>query len=309
MSFRGPNTPLISAMASMMGSSMAPQPYHQMQGMQPMGGLLQMQMMPPMPGSLTPMGVTVPSGVTTISAPPVRNITLSSSQSSQSGPSLLGVYPGASPMFQQMAAATQDNNSQFRKPKPAPGTTITVFVGNITDRASDMLIRQLLSKCGTVNNWKRVQGANGKLQAFGFCEYCDQESAMRAVRLLLDFEVADKRLVVKVDPKTQEKLDEYMRSRGIIGKHLDEQTKEEDVIILQQLYTVLKEHEIELSKEPDLKERQRRYNTATKDPTKPENLSEMDLEDDKRSLIHREIDKFRDTYKVFIIKFRRFSQL
>ncbi len=24
----------------------------------------------------------------------------------------------------------------------------------------------------------------------------------------------------------------------------------------------------------------------------------MDLEDDKRSLIHREIDKFRDTYKV-----------
>ena len=25
----------------------------------------------------------------------------------------------------------------------------------------------------------------------------------------------------------------------------------------------------------------------------------MDLEDDKRSLIHREIDKFRDTYKVF----------
>jgi hypothetical protein len=29
-----------------------------------------------------------------------------------------------------------------------------------------------------------------------------------------------------------------------------------------------------------------------------QNLSEMDLEDDKRSLIHREIDKFRDTYKV-----------
>ena len=58
-------------------------------------GLFPMQMMPPMP----PMGVTVPSGVTTISAPPVRNITLSSSQNPNQGqPSLLGVYPGANPV-------------------------------------------------------------------------------------------------------------------------------------------------------------------------------------------------------------------
>lgn len=93
---------------------------------------------------------------------------------------------------------------------------------------------------------------------------------MRAVRLLLDFEVADKKLVVKVDSKTQEKLDEYLRSKGVLGKELDDQTKEEDSIIRQQLITVLKEHEIELSKEPDAKERQRRYNNTTKDPTKPE---------------------------------------
>ena len=53
-----------------------------------------MQMMPPMP----PMGVTVPSGVTTISAPPVRNITLSSNPNAGQTPSLLGVYPGANPV-------------------------------------------------------------------------------------------------------------------------------------------------------------------------------------------------------------------
>ena len=103
---------------------------------------------------------------------------------------------------------------------------------------------------------------------------------MRAVRLLNDFEIADKKLVVKVDPKTQEKLDEYLRSKGIIGKELDEQTKEEDSIILSQLQTVLKEHEIELSKEPDLRERQRRINNANKDPTKPEVMicfSSLDL--------------------------------
>jgi hypothetical protein len=44
-----------------------------------------------------------------------------------------------------MAAANQDPQLNYRKPRPPPGSTITVFVGNITDRASDMLIRQLLS--------------------------------------------------------------------------------------------------------------------------------------------------------------------
>jgi hypothetical protein len=44
-----------------------------------------------------------------------------------------------------MAAASQDPQHNYRKPRPPPGSTITVFVGNITDRASDMLIRQLLS--------------------------------------------------------------------------------------------------------------------------------------------------------------------
>ena len=39
-------------------------------------------------------------------------------------------------------------------------------------------------KCGTVNNWKRVQGASGKLQAFGFCEFKEPDSALRALRLL-----------------------------------------------------------------------------------------------------------------------------
>ena len=38
MSFRAPNNPLMAAaMAQMMGQSMAPQPYHQIQGLQPMG--------------------------------------------------------------------------------------------------------------------------------------------------------------------------------------------------------------------------------------------------------------------------------
>jgi hypothetical protein len=93
---------------------------------------------------------------------------------------------------------------------------------------------------------------------------------MRAVRLLLDFEIADKKLVVKVDPKAQEKLDEYKKTKGVTGNELDDQTKEEDSIISAQLQTVLKEHEIELSKDPDPKERIRRFQNDKRDPTKPE---------------------------------------
>ena len=69
-------------------------------------------------------------------------------------------------------------------------------------------------------NWKRVQGADGKLQgrglvqtstthvrcfkfinnffylAFGFCEYVDPETGLRAIRLLHDLSFGDKNLVV-----------------------------------------------------------------------------------------------------------------
>ena len=44
------------------------------------------------------------------------------------------------------------------------GPPVTVFVGNITERAPDAMVRHLLTTCGPVVSWKRVQGATGKLQ-------------------------------------------------------------------------------------------------------------------------------------------------
>lgn len=145
-----------------------------------------------------------------------------------------------------------NSHSGNHKKSSSNGPSITVFVGNITERASDMLIRQLLSKCGAVNNWKRVQGANGKLQGFGFCEYSDPESAMKAIRLLHDFEVADKKLVVKADAKTQEKLDNYLKEKSPKGNDFGDSGQEtEDRELFNQLHGILKEHEIELSRDPD----------------------------------------------------------
>jgi RNA-binding protein 25 len=74
-----------------------------------------------------------------------------------------------------------------------------------------------LQHCGDVVNWKRVQGANGKLQgeqqlmtiqivhieylsflAFGFCEYENPEGTLRCIRLLNGLQIQDKKLVVSV---------------------------------------------------------------------------------------------------------------
>ena len=74
--------------------------------------------------------------------------------------------------------------------------------GNITEKAPDTMIRQILGTCGPVISWKRVK-------AFGFCELAGPDAGLRAVRLLHDLMVGEKRLVAKVDAKTKTVLDEY----------------------------------------------------------------------------------------------------
>lgn len=53
-------------------------------------------------------------------------------------------------------------------------------------------------KCGKINSWKWVQGTAGKLQAFGFCEYANPESTLRALRLLHSLKLGSKSLTVSV---------------------------------------------------------------------------------------------------------------
>lgn len=64
------------------------------------------------------------------------------------------------------------------------------------------MVRQILAACGHVMSWKKVR-------AFGFCELAGPDAGLRAVRLLHDLMVGDKRLVAKVDAKTKTVLDEY----------------------------------------------------------------------------------------------------
>lgn len=100
----------------------------------------------------------------------------------------MGMPPGPRPPSQYSAPPRMHHPPQqqqqqqqnpaviSRGPKPANegvGITVTVFVGNITDRAPDNMIRQMLQHCGPVVSWKRVQGASGVLQGKSNFQLCD----------------------------------------------------------------------------------------------------------------------------------------
>ncbi|XP_060907813.1 RNA-binding protein 25b [Labrus mixtus] len=188
------------------------------------------------------------------------------------------------------------------------GPTTTVFVGNISEKASDMLIRQLLAKCGIVLSWKRVQGASGKLQAFGFCEYKEPESTLRALRLLHDLQIGDKNLLVKVDAKTKAQLDEWKAKKKTANGNkkaedggddeeevLDEETKKKDQIVKGAIDGLMREYAAELNAPSTDEDSQRRK--RKKEKKEEDDINTIDMEEDKRDLISREISKFRDTHK------------
>lgn len=45
--------------------------------------------------------------------------------------------------------------------------------------------------------------------AFGFCEFGSPDAGLRAIRILHEMEIGNKKLVVKVDAKTKTVLDEF----------------------------------------------------------------------------------------------------
>ncbi|XP_024911253.1 RNA-binding protein 25 isoform X2 [Cynoglossus semilaevis] len=207
-----------------------------------------------------------------------------------------------------MTPKKDSNQIRAKDADDGSGPTTTVFVGNISEKASDMLVRQLLAKCGIVLSWKRVQGASGKLQAFGFCEYKEPESTLRALRLLHELLLGDKKLLVKVDAKTKAQLDEWKAKKKSANgtasaakneneeddEVLDEETLRRDQLVKGAIDVLMREYANELNASSQDSDSQPRKKRREK---KEEDINNMELEDDKRDLISREISKFRDTHK------------
>ncbi|XP_043212853.1 RNA-binding protein 25-like isoform X2 [Amphibalanus amphitrite] len=219
-----------------------------------------------------------------------------------------------------------------RRTKEPLGPPVTVFIGNITERAPDGMVRLILNSCGTVHNWKRVQGASGKLQAFGFCEFGNPDAALRAIRLLHDLDVSDKKLVAKVDSKTQEVLEKYKSEKRSSQRrsplqdetpaadddYVDADMRADDESALKRIQQILADYAQDMSSYTPRGRRDRgRRSDGDRDSSRqraqekvielsksavtvedgPANLEGMEVEEEKKDLISREIGKFRDQMK------------
>uniref|UniRef100_A0AC34RN39 RNA-binding protein 25 n=1 Tax=Panagrolaimus sp. JU765 TaxID=591449 RepID=A0AC34RN39_9BILA len=85
----------------------------------------------------------------------------------------------------------------------------TVFVGNISEEVNPELMEKILQECGKISEWKRLQGANGKLQAFGFCVFDHPDATRRALRLLNGFYLGGKALNIKIEEKVKNQIRDY----------------------------------------------------------------------------------------------------
>ncbi|KAJ1911611.1 hypothetical protein H4219_005883 [Mycoemilia scoparia] len=126
-----------------------------------------------------------------------------------------------------------------------------LFIGSITPGTTDEWMQKLLSVCGKVASWKRLKDAKGNPNKFGFCEYEETRSVLRALRLLggeqYDTTPNDGgqgilipsndpntheplRLKVKADEKTRKYLDEYKHKHPLNKKDEESDKQAKDVI-------------------------------------------------------------------------------
>ncbi|CAJ0757184.1 23719_t:CDS:10 [Entrophospora sp. SA101] len=112
-----------------------------------------------------------------------------------------------------------------------PGSEVekltTLFIGGISAGVIDDWMEKILKTCGTLKSWKRVKDQSGNPKGFGFAEYTDADSVLRALRVLggddkkdkgvilpaLEEGATKKKLIVKVDENTRKYLDQYEASR------------------------------------------------------------------------------------------------
>ncbi|KRZ83520.1 JNK1/MAPK8-associated membrane protein [Trichinella sp. T8] len=202
-----------------------------------------------------------------------------------------------------------------KTPSPAPLTkrqeilmekppVTTVFVGNINEQATNEMIKAMLVKCGNIISWKRIQGPNGKFQAFGFCEYDHPDSTLRALRLLHDWPLGDKKLVLKCDEKNKSMLIDFINKRRSLynkpplkmeGDQLpaDDEIRKEDEMFRKALKSLVKEMAPELFEGTS-------KSHVPKSPTltgKGGNLDIESLDRDRKEYIAKEIIQFREAHK------------
>ncbi|PWN92206.1 hypothetical protein FA10DRAFT_259438 [Acaromyces ingoldii] len=164
----------------------------------------------------------------------------------------------------------------------------TLFIGTISAGVSDMWLHQLLQACGQLRSLKRVNAS------FGFAEFVDPESVLRALAVLtgqelppqgaanVDNPAAKKKLTVRADEKTRQFLDKYEQERVQTDSDESmEQTARASVeSILAQMADPANSHMAEAKPSYDV-------------PSHLKDLPPEELPEEHRGSVLSEIDKFR----------------
>jgi len=86
----------------------------------------------------------------------------------------------------------------------------TLYIGNLPPEMTEPEVRAILSYCGQVEKWSPSTG-------FGFCTFQFVDGTFKAMKLLTDFEVDGKKLMVKVGKKEQDQIEQAMLAKSQTG--------------------------------------------------------------------------------------------
>ncbi|CAG8586293.1 10488_t:CDS:2 [Ambispora leptoticha] len=191
----------------------------------------------------------------------------------------------------------------------------TLFIGGISPGVTDDWMEKILKTCGNLKSWKRVKD-QAKPKGFGFAEYMDADSVLRALRVLggegsgddkkdkgvilpaLEEGAVGKKLIVKVDDNTRKFLDQYevSRPRTVHDTELDKNALLAVIDVVEEMTKPPPEQNTSptASSHPDNK------SLAPSSP-RPENVERdeetdlpADLPPEQKDLIYREIAFFRE---------------
>ncbi|SNX85030.1 related to SNU71 - component of U1 snRNP required for mRNA splicing via spliceosome [Melanopsichium pennsylvanicum] len=167
-----------------------------------------------------------------------------------------------------------------------PEVATTLFVGSISPGISDTWLTKLLEACGNLRTLKRAS------KAFGFAEYADPDSVLRAIQVLQGRELPSmgaeasappKKLLVKADEKTKKFLEKYQHTRVASSDDKARQSR-----ALSAVNDVVRQ-----MSDP--------HATVELDPSKPgyvvpdhlKDLPPEELPEDQRATVLSEIEQFR----------------
>ncbi|TKY84788.1 hypothetical protein EX895_005868 [Sporisorium graminicola] len=167
-----------------------------------------------------------------------------------------------------------------------PEVATTLFVGSISPGIPDSWLTQLLEACGNLRSLKRAS------KSFGFAEYADPDSVLRAIEVLQGRELPSmgseasappKKLLVKADERTKRFLEKYQQNRV---------ASSEDKARESRALSAVKDIVRQMS-DPNAK--------VETDPSKPgyvvpdhlKDLPPEELPEDQRATVLSEIEQFR----------------